>query len=188
MKLAQTVPVYQGRLMAPNDVRAAIHQRGDVLPHRYQRSWYLCGDVTDEFFSRVTSAEQIEHSLNIFTVNGNTSYAVFGLQIREHQARFLLPFASEKSVRFIEQVERTGVFMSLGKAGRREAILLEFRAREGQLKKLRDVGMQCANLPCDLELVELRMATHAMTDVSCIHDGAGAGVVSQVCLTVILDD
>jgi hypothetical protein len=188
MKLAQTVPVYQGRLMSPNDVRTAMHQRGDALPPRYQKSWYLCGDVTDEFFSRVASARKIEHSLNIFTVNGNTSYAVFGLQIREHQARFLLPFASEKSVRFIEQVERTGVCLSLGKAGKREAILLEFHAQDGQLKELRDAGKRCAGLPCDLELIELRMATFAMTEVSCIPDGTGAGVVSEVCLTVILDD
>lgn len=188
MKLGQTVPVYQGRLMAPNDVRTAMYQRGDALPPRYQKSWYLCGDVTDEFFGRVANAEKIDHSLNIFTVNGNTSYAVFGLQIREHQARFLLPFASEKSVRFIEQVARTGVFMSLGKAGKREAILLEFHAQDAQLKKLHEASKRCARLPCDLNLVELRMATFAMKEASCMPDGDGVGVISEVCLTVILDD
>jgi hypothetical protein len=189
MKIAERkVPVYQGRLMSPNEVRSAIYQRGGILPHEYQQSWYLCGDVTDEFFRRVERHEKITHSLNTFGVNGSTSFAVFSLQIREQQARFLLPFASEKSVRFVEQVERTGVFMSLGKAGTRDTLLLEFNDRQNQLKELRSVAKRCARLPCDLDLIEVRMASYSMTQVSAIPSVVQSESVSEVCLTVVLDD
>lgn len=189
MKVAESeVPVYQGRLMSPNEVRTAMYQRGGVLPHAYQQSWYLCGDVSEEFFRRVESHEKITHSLNIFRVNGNTSFAVFVLQIREQQARFLLPFASEKSARFVEQVERTGVFMSLGKAGTRDALLLEFNDRQSHLKELRSVAKRCARLPCDLDLIEVRMAAYSMTQVSAIPSVVQSESVSEVCLTVVLDD
>ena len=189
MKVAESeVPVYQGRLMSPNEVRTAMYQRGGVLPHAYKQSWYLCGDVSEEFFRRVESHEKITYSLNIFRVNGNTSFAVFALQIREQQARFLLPFASEKSVRFVEQVERTGVFMSLGRAGARDTLLLEFVDGENQLRDLRDVAKRCARLPCDVDINELKMASYSMTHASSIPSRAVADVVSKVCLNVILDD
>jgi hypothetical protein len=188
MKIAENqVPVYQGRLMSPNDVRSAIYQRSRFVPQEYQQSWYLCGDVTDEFFRRVVSHEKITHSLNIFRVNGSTSFAVFCLQIREHQARFLLPLAAEKSVRFVEQVERTGVFLSLGRAGNREALLVEFIDERNQLRELRGVVSECARLPRDIDLVELRMASYAMTQMTAIPRGAGVEVVSEVCLSVVLD-
>jgi hypothetical protein len=189
MKVAESsVPVYQGRLMSPNDVRSAIYQRGGILPHEYQQSWYLCGDVTDEFFRRVASHEKIMHSMNIFRVNGSTLFAVFSLQIREHQARFLLPLAAEKSARFVEQVERTGVFLSLGRAGNREALLVEFVDERNQLKELRGVVSECARLPRDIGLVELRMGAYSMMQVSAIPSVIQSESVSEICLTVVLDD
>lgn len=188
MKLAESVPVYQGHLMSPNEARSAIYTRGAILPHEYQQSWYLGGTVSVEFFRRVANDEKIMHSVTIFRVNVNTSFAVFGLQIREHQARFLLPFASEKSLRFVEQVERTGVFMSLGKAGTNDVLLLEFVDRRQQFRELRAVAKQSPRLPCDVSLNELKMASYSMTQVSSIPRGAGADVVSKVCLNVILDD
>jgi hypothetical protein len=189
MKVAESqVPVYQGRLMSPNEVRTAMYQRGGVLPHRYQQSWYLCGDVCEEFFQRVARHEKITHSVTIFSVNGSTFFAVFCLQICEHQTRFLLPFASEKSVRFVEQVERTGVFMSLGRAGTEEALLLEFVVGENQLRDLRAVAKRCSRLPCDVDINELKMASYSMTHASSIPNRSAASVVSEVCVNVILDD
>lgn len=189
MKIAESpVPVSQGRLMSPNEVRSAIYQSGGILPRNYQQSWYLCGNVTDEFFRRVAREERIVHSLDIFRVNGSTSFAVFSLQIQELQARFLLPLASERSVRFVEQVERTGLFMSLGKAGTRNTLLIEFIDEKDQFKQLRGVVRECARLPRDIDPIELSMASYSMTQVSSIPAQAAAAVVSDVCLTVVLDD
>lgn len=183
-----SVPVYQGRLMSPNEVRSAIYQNGGILPHDYQQSWYLCGNVTDEFFRRVAIDEKIVHRLDIIRVNGSTSFAVFSLQIHELQARFLLPLASERSVRFVEQVERTGLFMSLGQVGTRNTLLLEFVDEKDQFKQLRGVASEFARLPRDIDLVELRMASYSMMQLSSIPSGAVVDMVSKVCLSVVLDD
>jgi hypothetical protein len=188
MKIAESrVPVHQGQLMSPNEFRSAVYQRGGILPAEYQQSWYLGGTVSDEFFRRVANDERIERSLTIFRIAGASVFAVFALQIREHQARFLLPLASEKSALFVEQVERTGIFLSLTRAGTRETLLLEFVDEKGQLQELRNVAAECGRLPRDIDIVELRMACYSMTQMSAIASSA-ANLVSDVCLSVVLDD
>lgn len=189
MKVAESeVPVYQGRLMSPNEVRTALYQQGRALPHRYQQNWYLCGDVCEEFFRRVARDERITHSVSVFRVNGSTLFAVFCLQIREHQTRFLLPFASEKSVRFAEQIERTGVSVSLGRAGTKDALLLKFVIGENELRDLRTIVKRCSRLPCDVDINELKMASYSMTQALSIPNRSAETVVSEVCVNVILDD
>ena len=189
MKVAESkVQVYQGRLMSPNEVRSAIYQRGGIVPHQYQQSWYVCGGVTDEFYRRVARDEIPTFGIDIFRVNRNTSFAVFTLQIREQQARFLLPFASEKSVRFAEQVERTGIFLSLERTGTEDALLLEFVDTGNQFGQLRDVAKRCSRLPCDVDINELKMASFSMTQASSLPSRTVGEVVSDVCLNVIIDD
>lgn len=189
MKVAESkVQVYQGRLMSPNEVRSAIYQRGGIVPHQYQQSWYVCGSVTDEFYRRVAMDERPTFGIDIFRVNRNTSFAVFTLQIREQQARFLLPFASEKSVRLAEQVERTGIFLSLERTGTEDALLLEFVDTRNQFGQLRDVAKRSSRLPCDVDIDELKLASYSMTHASAVPSRAVADVVSEVCLNVILDD
>lgn len=189
MKLAERrVAVFQGRLMSANDVRSAMCGRDGVLPQAYQQSWYLCGDVSEEFFRRVAQHERIVHSLNIFTTAGKTSFAVFVLQIRDHQARFLLPFASEKSLRFFEQAARTGVFLSLGQQGGNNALLLEFLCEPEKLAQLMRMSSGQAMPPRDLDMVELRLAFHAMMQLSTIPSEFDGCPVSELCLNIVLDD
>lgn len=189
VKLAERkVAVFQGRLMSPNEVRSAMYARGGVLPHDYQQSWYLCGDVSEEFFRRVANHERIAHSLNIFTTARKTSFAVFVLQIRECQARFLLPFASEKSMRFFEQAARTGVFLSLGQQGGDNALLLEFLCEPEKLAQLMRMCSGQAMPPRDVDMVELRLASHAMMQLPTIPSEFDKFPLSELCLTIVLDD
>lgn len=185
--IEKSKPIYQGRLMSPNDVRSAVARRGETLPGDYEGGWYLCGDVNPEFFRRVNRCEPIAQSSYIFRA-GDTTFAVFMLQIRECQARFLLPVASAKSARFMKQVSRVGVFLSLGNGGEREAVLLKFRCTERELERLAQMAGLCARLPRDLDVVELRLAVYSMTQSSTIPTGQGSHKVSDVSLSVILDD
>lgn len=189
MKLAERdVPVFQGRLMAPSEVRGAVYGRGGSLPQAYMQSWYLCGDVSEEFYRRVANDENIAFNLNLFTTPGKTFFAVFVLQIRECQARFLLPLASERSVRFLEQAERTGVFMSLGKAGGNAALLVEFLCVQGKLAEFRADVRNSKSLPRDIDIIELRLASFSMMQVDMISSAFEGTSVSDVCLSVVLDD
>lgn len=189
MKLAETqVPVFQGRLMSPNQVRSAVYAQGGVLPHDYQQSWYLCGDVSDEFFRRVSRHERMAHSMYIFTTAAKTSFAVFVLQIRDHQARFLLPFASEKSTRFFEQAARTRMFLSLGQMGGNNALLLEFLCEPEKYAQMTRMSSGQSIPPRDLDIVELRLASHAMMQLSSIPSQYVEHPLSELCLNIVLDD
>jgi hypothetical protein len=136
----------------------------------------------------LTTKEEIAHSLSIFRIDGNKVFIVFALQIRDHQARFLLPLASERSIRFIEEVERTGVLMSLGLAGTRGGFLLEFIDKAGRLKEIRKMWKELARLPFDVDLGILKMACYSMTQATSVPSDVAAVVVSEICLNVVLDD
>jgi hypothetical protein len=188
MKLAErSVPVCQGRLMSPNEVLCARYQRGNAPPQS-QRSWYLCGDVSEEFFRRLTNREVVAYSLNTFRVDGDKFFIVFALQIREHQVRLLLPLASERSVRFLAEAARTGVFLSLGRAGTHDTHLLEFIDEEGLLNELCKLSENFARLPFDIEPAVLKMACYSMTQASAVPSRLAAVVISKVCLNVVLND
>lgn len=189
MKVAESpITVYPGRLMSPNEVRSAVHARGSALPKAYQHGWYLCGDVTEELFHLIRGGERMTESLDYFRVTGGQLFAVFTLQVREQQTRFLLPLACEKSLRFIEQVERTGVFMSLGKGGATDALLVEFKGGRVRLRELQLASKRCAGLPCDLDPVILRLASFSMMQIGAIPSTNPQFPVGEVCLTVILNN
>lgn len=174
--------------MSPNEVRSAVYRQGGVLPHDYQQSWYLCGDVSEEFFRRVSRHEKMAHSLYIFSTAGKASYAVFVLQIRDHQARFLLPFASEKSMRFFEQAARTRVFLSLGQMGGKNAFLLEFRCKPEKYAQMTRMSLGQSTPPRDLDIIDLRLASHAMMQLSSIPSQYVEHSLSELCLNIVLDD
>lgn len=189
MKLAEkNVSVFQARLLSPSEVRTEMFERGGVLPHAYQQRWYLCGDVSDEFFSRVKKHEKIVYSLNVFTTVRHASFAVFVLQIRDQQLRFLLPFASEKSLMFFGQACLIGVFLSLGQRGSNNALLQEFLCEPEILANLSTL-YQARPVPQGEEAMnELRQAVQAMMRLSTIPSDCEGIPVSEVCLNVVLDD
>ena len=189
MKLAQkNVSVFQARLLSPSEVRTEMFERGGVLPHAYQQSWYLCGDVSDEFFSRVERHEKIVHTLSVFTTPRHANFAVFVLQIRDQQLRFLLPFSSEKSLRFFEQVGCTGLFLSLGQRGGNNALLHEFLCEPEILAYLIRLYRAGSMPQGDEAMAELRWAARSMMKLSTIPSDCAGIPVTEVSLNVVLDD
>ena len=188
MKLAEkSVPVSQGRLMSPNEIRSVGYQLDSAPPQSSQRSWYLCGNVSEEFFRRLTNREAVAHSLSTFRINGDNFFIVFALQIREHQVRLLLPLASERSVRFLAEVARTGVLLSLGRVGARDTHLLKFIDEEGRLSEVCKLSQNFARLPFDIDPGVLKIACYSMTQASAVPSRLAAVVISKVCLNVVLN-
>jgi len=189
MRLAEkSVLVSQGRLMSPNEVRSTRYQRGNAPPQNSQQGWHLCGDVSEEFFRRLTNREGVVYSLSNFRIDGDKFFIVFALQIREHQVRLLLPLASERSARFLAEVARTGVLLLLGMAGTRDTHLLEFIDEDGQLNELCKLPKKLARLPFDIDPGILKMACYSMTQASAVPSRLATVVISEVCLSVVLND
>jgi hypothetical protein len=186
--IENAITACKGRLMSPNEVRSAVQNLGRTLPKQYQHGWYLCGDVTTEFFYRLKGGAKTTEAIDCFSVKGGQLFTVFSLQIGEQQARFLLPLASEKSLRFLEQVERTGVFLSLGKEGATDALLIEFKSGRTGLRELQLALKRCAHLPCDVDPVVLSLASFSMMQKKAVPSADPLCLVAEVCLTVVLDD
>jgi len=188
MNLSQkSVMVCQGHLMSTNELRYAKHDQFNMFLQKSNERLFLCSDVSEEFFRRLKNREETRHSLSYFRIDGNNVFLVFMLQIREHQARFLLPLASQKSIEFVEQVEKTGVLMSLGRAGTRDAILRAFMYATDQLNGIRSVCEKFSQQPVNIDLGILKMACYSMTQVDPIPGAFAEIAVSELCLSVVLD-
>lgn len=188
MNLSQkSVTVCQGHLMSTNELRYARRHQFSRFPQKPNEKLFLCSDVSEEFFRRLKNREETRHSLSYFRIDGNKVFIVFMLQIREHQARFLLPLASQKSIEFVEQVEKTGVLMSLGRAGTRDAIVRAFIDGTDQLNGIRSVCKRFAQQPVDVDLGILKMACYSMTQVDPIPGAFAEIAVSELCLSVVFD-
>lgn len=185
----QAASVFQGKLMSPREMHEAIsgYRLADTISSGYRGSWYLCGDVSEEFYQLAVSGHSPGYSLAVFSTPGGTVFSVFVLQLCNHQARFLLPFSSEKSVRFSEQIERTGVYLSLGRNGGRDALLVEFQGLSEILRPLQAYSKVIKALPKDLPDYDLQIAAHHALDRSGVPSAHPDFQVDHVCMTVILD-
>ena len=173
--------------MSTNELRYARRHQFSMFTQKPNERLFLCSDVSEEFFRRLKNREETRHSLSYFRIDGNKVFLVFMLQIREHQARFLLPLASQKSIEFVEQVQKTGVLMSLGRAGTRDAILRAFIDGTDQLNGVRSVCKKFSQQPVDVDLGILKMACYSMMQVEPVPGAFVEIAVSELCLSVVLD-
>ena len=171
----KVISVFQGKLMSPREMNEAIlgSRLADTIAPRYRGSWYLCGDVSEEFFQLAQSRKNTPgYAFSVFTTPGGTAFAAFVLQLRNHQARFLLPFSTEKSGRFLEQAARTGVYLSLGRNGGHEALLVEFASVAELMGPLKAYTNIIKSLPRDIPDIDLQIAGQQMmspSDVPSAH-------------------
>lgn len=181
--------VFQGRLMSPREMHDSIQcsRLASSIPDTYRGHWYLCGDVSEEFYQLAIAGNSPGYTVGAISTPGGTLFAVFVLQLANRQARFLLPFASDKAVRFAEQIERTGLYLSLGRNGGRDALLVEFQCLPELLAPLRSYSRSLKNLPKDLSPRDLQIAGRHVLDVAGVPSIHHTLSVDEVCMTVILD-
>jgi hypothetical protein len=187
--LEKVVTVFQGRLMSPREMNEAISDTRLEAPisSNLRSSWYLCGDVSEEFYQLAISGNSPGYSLAVFSTPGGTVFATFVLQLRDWQARFLLPFSSEKCGRFLEQIERTGLYLSLGRNGGRQALLVQFQCLPELLGPLQAYSKVIKGLPCDIPDRDLQIAGQHILGHSSVPSAHPHFAVEHVCMTVVLD-
>ena len=180
---------FQGRLMSPREMHDSIanSRLAGTIPDTYRGRWYLCGDVSEEFYQLALAGNSPGYTLGTFSTPGGTIFAVFVLQLQNRQARFLLPLITEKSTRFAEQIERTGLYLSLGRDGGRDALLVEFQCVAELLAPLRSYSRSIKGLPRDLPTRDLQIAGQHVFDPAGIPSAHPHFEVDEVCMTVVLD-
>lgn len=177
---------YQARLMSPNDVRGAIYGQNQVIPDNFVQSWCLCGDVCDEFYKRVLAGRPICYGIMLFSVVQETFYAGFTLQIDEYQVRFLLPLGSDKCERFFEQVERTGLNISLGQAGKSNALLLAFELASGSRELIERCLAKSRLVRGNIEPVQMKMAIDMVSDIEAVPSVYRYLLVENITVNIVI--
>lgn len=181
----QSVHVFQGRLMSPREVQEATSGRS--ISTEYTAKWHLCGDVSESFFELCAAGSSPGFAVGSLKTPGGAVFASFVLQLRNQQARFLLPLSTEKCVRFLEQAERTGLCLSLGRNGAQQALLAPFDI-EDMLEPLRRHAQLLGRLPRDLTAEDLRFAGQQLMSFEGAPSIMSEYALESVSLTVVLDN
>jgi hypothetical protein len=69
-----TATVFQGKLMSPREMHEAIvgSHLASTIPDVYRGRWYLCGDVSEEFYQLALAGNSPGYTLGAFSTPGGT--------------------------------------------------------------------------------------------------------------------
>lgn len=186
--LTKNVMVYPARLMSPDEVKIALRDRNDV-PRLMQKSWYLCGDVTEELWELLPDS-RIERQFRVaaFTSPDNTMYAAFCVQLEHRQIRFLMSLAEEYALKFLSEVGQVGLFLSLGKNFGDETSLIEFQVPLEGLEPLLSMAKRAKRLTGVEILEEMKLAVPKALETDFVPSVSSEFEVCQICLNIVLPE
>lgn len=185
MQVSRDVNLYAGRLMSPEEVLNATSERGNIPLHIRNR-WHLCGDVSEKFWALMESGTEIlGYRITVFTSPDDTVYATFIVQLKQFQARFLLPLSDDKALKFIAEAGVSGLGLSLGRDGGGRAILLDFQVSPAQIEPIFAIAKQSRRLSEAEAFAELELATMSALDKTLVSSALPNYEVQHVSLNVI---
>jgi hypothetical protein len=185
MQLSRDVNLYAGRLMSPEEVFSATSARGNI-PLNFRNRWYLCGDVSEKFWTLIRNGTEIlGYRITVFTSPDDTVYATFVVQLKQFQARFLLPLSDDKALKFIAEAGVSGLGLSLGRDGGGRAILLDFEVSPAQIEPIFAIAKQSRRLTEAEAFAELELATMSAMDKKLVSSALPNYEVQHVSLNVI---
>lgn len=179
--------LFFGRLMSPSEIRAAtFHNR--TVPEHVKRSWSLCGDTSEECFELL----QNEHEPAVFRISGfvtnvKSAFAVFTVQVRDHQNRFLFRLGGKRIQSFLESLESNGITVSLGTRDSETAILRDFNFNPVDIRPIRTMSMRSLSRNALLDAMELELATCEILKPKSIASAIPSFSVNHVNLNVIAE-
>jgi hypothetical protein len=178
--------IYLGRLMSPQEVKEATMTRNEI-PCIVQNSWFLCGDVTDEFWCALLENPRKNHGFRVsaFTTPSDGAYVMLTVQLKNMQCRFLLSLSDAKVIKFIDDAGKTGIWLSLGRNDGHESILQAFPVNPEHLQPISALAHGCKNLAPADALVEFQLAALAAQDRKTIPSVVPGFAVRHVSLSLI---
>lgn len=185
MQSSKDVNLYAGRLMSPEEVLRATSERGNI-PLRIRNRWYLCGDVSEKFWTLMENGTEIlGYRITVFNSPDNTVYAAFIVQLKQFQARFLLSLADDKALKFIAEAGVAGLGVSLGRDGGGRAILLDFEVSPAQIEPIFAIAKRSRRLSLVDAYAELELATMSAMDKTLVSSALPDYEVQHVSLNII---
>jgi hypothetical protein len=181
--------VYLGRLMSPQEVQAATSQRMEI-PDGIRSCWYLCGDITEELWYAINNSSNINKGfcLNALTRHDGGSYVIFTFQLRDMQCRFLLSVRDKKVINFLDNAQKTGIWLSLGRDDGNQAILQPFLLSPEHLRPISDFAKSCNVMAPEEALVDFRLAAFEVIKPVTVPSILQGFEIRQVSLSIITSD
>lgn len=177
--------IYLARLMSPEEVKEAtgITQ----IPSEIRNGWALCGDMPEGLWKVMQNqTERIGFRVSAFTTPNSRGYAIFTVQIRDYQIRFLLQMGWLKHTQFFETGARDGIYVSLGRDGGDHALVQKFHIQQHELEPLSAMSKLCLTADLNTELPELKLATQGAFATDTIPSAMPGQWVKHVTLNIVL--
>ncbi|MEO7032110.1 MAG: hypothetical protein ABI351_01125 [Herbaspirillum sp.] len=182
------VNINLGRLMSPHEVSVATSDNKNI-PDCVKKAWTLCGDISEKFWSLITSEkDDVGFRLSAFTAPEKSAFVIFTIQIREYQTRFILLLGNEKANEFMKTGGNTGIYLSLGKNGGDDALLRRFEIKASELQPILVISKRCAPWSLAGGLTKLQLACGAALDAKTVPSALPNFSVGHVVLNVVLPD
>lgn len=182
---SDTPRFFPARLMSPDEVRAATSQALDI-PLPVKNGWALCGDVSEEFWRMMQNgAEQVVYRVSAFTTPQSRGYAIFTIQVRDYQIRFLLQLGGTKHTQFISRGARDGIFISMGRNGGNKTILHKFQIQQHELEPLSAISKRCVPTGLLLGLAEWQLVANSALALETIPSAIPGTNVRKVTLNIV---
>jgi hypothetical protein len=125
-RLVRMPPFSPATLWSPGQVQTAIANEPPELRTKFQGSWYLCGDVSNEMYSLLAGSTRPELALRVFGIETplGARYGILCHQIRGHVHRFLLPLYEPRVGDFLLAMRGGRLGIQLGRDGSEQAAML----------------------------------------------------------------
>lgn len=182
------IHLYVGRLMAPDEVTAALSDRSKEERERIGRRWMFCCDVAPEMFEQLLLQRQDDIAFRItgFGSSLGGAYAVLTHEVEGHQHRYLLPLYDQEVQQAIVGAAREPHGFLMGNDSQIESVILYGAPHIGQsLLGLPGLTRQLSKESLAIVIPELPEVIRAMTEVDRIPPLKNEAIRS-VSVTVVM--
>jgi hypothetical protein len=125
-KQAAQTNLYVAQLMSPDDVAAALSERGSEEKEKLHNHWIFCADTGPEMFEalRKESIEKISRRITGLKSSNGGCYGVITHEIQGYQHRLLLPLYDAEVQHCITALENEPYGFLLGNNNKKDALIL----------------------------------------------------------------
>ena len=149
--------------------------------------WFLCGDIHPELFERLKTGLQAQPLVAIKEGETGMRYFLFAQRFGTWQHRFLMPLVGKSARQFLEDMQVSGVGVSLSTVAMHDAVVSRLAPSADWKRFIElEVPMSVDTRNLGALFDELTVLALGLLSPGALDEGSAG--VERACLTVIFTD
>lgn len=179
---------YSATILSPDLVDERTKNYADDVRRQVQGAWFLCGDVSTEFFDRVSKDWPADLSIRLTALGtpGGTYYGVVSHQSEGLCHRFVLPLYEPKVTRFLQGVQEDRLMFMLSRDEETSAMLFGSPLRKADYLPFLELVRPMTPLKLAEAFGELPRVIEALKDPGQIPSAIPGRPVEHVDVSILL--